>query len=80
MAKVVKMPAGEFKARCLAAMERVRKTSEEVIITKHGKPVAKLVPVVEEDAPPLFGRCRGLTTYVGDVMSPIDVGWKANRD
>ncbi len=79
MAKVVKMSAGEFKARCLAVMNQVRATGDEVIITKRGKPVAKLVPVAD-DAPPPFGRCRGLTTYVGDVMSPIDVEWEANRD
>ena len=38
------MPAGEFKARCLKVMDQVHKTREPVVITKHGKPVAKLVP------------------------------------
>ena len=80
MSKSVTMPAGEFKARCLAVMDQVRETGEEVIITKHGKPVAKLVPVIEQDSPPLFGRLKGWVTYEGDVMSPIDVEWEANRD
>ncbi|MCX5905560.1 MAG: type II toxin-antitoxin system Phd/YefM family antitoxin, partial [Proteobacteria bacterium] len=39
---MVKMPAGEFKAKCLKIMDQVKNYHEEVIITKHGKPVAKL--------------------------------------
>ena len=37
-----KIPAGQFKAKCLAIMDRVQKTGESVLITKHGKPVAHL--------------------------------------
>jgi len=39
-----KIPAGEFKAKCLAIMDRVQKTGESVLITKHGRPVARLSP------------------------------------
>ena len=45
---MVKMPAGEFKAKCLKIMDQVKNYHEEIIITKHGKPVAKLVPVEEK--------------------------------
>lgn len=38
------LAAGEFKATCLALMDEVAATGREVIITKRGKPVAKLVP------------------------------------
>ena len=38
------MAAGEFKARCLQVMDEVRSTRTPVVITKRGKPVAKLVP------------------------------------
>jgi len=38
------IPAGEFKAQCLALMDLVSQTGEPVLITKHGKPMAKLVP------------------------------------
>jgi len=40
-----KMPAGSFKAKCLAIMDQVQAKHEAEVITKHGKPVAKLVPV-----------------------------------
>src|SRR6266566_2395409 len=53
------MPAGEFKARCLAVMEDVSKTREPVVITKRGKPVAKLVPA-EKSERPFIGRLEGI--------------------
>jgi prevent-host-death family protein len=63
------MPAGEFKARCLKIMDSVRSTREPVVITKRGRPVAKLVPV---DGQPddVFGCMRGEVEIVGDIVSP----------
>ena len=43
-----KMAAGSFKTNCLAVMDEVQAKHETVVITKHGKPVAKLVPVNSE--------------------------------
>ena len=43
-----KMAAGSFKANCLAVMDGVEAKHETVAITKHGKPVAKLVPINTE--------------------------------
>ena len=65
------MPAGEFKARCLAVMEDVSKTREPVLITKRGKPVAKLVPAerAEQD---FIGRLEGKVRVLGDSESPIE--------
>jgi prevent-host-death family protein len=64
------MPAGEFKARCLAVMDRVSQSGEPVLITKHGKPVAKLVPA-EKPADDIFGYMAGKVKIVGDVVGPI---------
>lgn len=64
------MPAGEFKARCLRVMEEVKKYRAPVIITKKGKPVAKLVPP-DEPRKDIFGCMRDRFTYVGDVESPV---------
>ena len=72
------IPAAEFKAKCLKVMETVRATGEEFVITKHGKPVAKLVPATYESAP-LYGRLAGMTVHEGDVLSPIKVKWDADR-
>ena len=64
------MPAGEFKAQCLAVMDRVQKTGEPVLITKHGKPVAKLVPA--SSAPDdIFGYMAGKVKIIGDIVGPI---------
>jgi prevent-host-death family protein len=70
-----KIAAGEFKARCLTLMEDVRSTREPLIITKRGKPVAKLVPVDDKDD--FIGRLEGVFRVVGDVESPID-GWESS--
>ena len=64
-----KMAAGSFKAHCLAVMDEVQAKKETVIITKHGKPVAKLVPVSEEKDD-IFGFFRGKIRITGDVVSP----------
>lgn len=66
-----KIAAGEFKARCLTLMEDVRSTREPLVITKRGKPVAKLVPV-EEDKDDFIGRLEGEFRVVGDIESPSD--------
>jgi prevent-host-death family protein len=63
------MAAGSFKANCLAVMDEVQATHETVLITKHGKPVAKLVPV-NEDADEIYNFLGGKGTIIGDVVSP----------
>jgi prevent-host-death family protein len=66
-----KIAAGEFKARCLTLMDDVQSTREPLVITKRGKPVAKLVPAdLEKDD--WIGRLDGVFKVVGDIESPID--------
>ncbi|OLD75521.1 MAG: hypothetical protein AUG87_12820 [Candidatus Rokubacteria bacterium 13_1_20CM_4_70_14] len=60
------MPAGEFKARCLRVMEEVKKYRTPVVITKKGKPVAKLVPP-DEPRKDVFGCMADRFTIIGDV-------------
>ncbi len=62
------IPAGEFKNRCLALMDEVNETGEEIVITKHGKPVSRLVPAVERI--PIFGMYRDQIRITGDIMAP----------
>lgn len=64
------MAAGKFKATCLAVMDEVQAKREPVIVTKNGKPVAKLVPMPLEDPDPIFGFYKGNLEIVGDIMSP----------
>ena len=65
-----KMAAGAFKAHCLAVMDEVQAKKEPVVITKHGKPVAKLVPVTGEKDD-IFGFFKGKIEITGDVVSPV---------
>ncbi len=75
-----KIPAGEFKARCLKIMEEVRTYRTPVVITKKGRPVAKLVPS-DEEAADLFGCMAGTAEIVGDVEAPVIPAraWKSAR-
>lgn len=64
------MGAGEFKAECLAIMDHVSKTGESVLITKRGKPVAKLVPA-KKQRDDIFGYMAGKAKIVGDIVGPV---------
>jgi len=68
--KTKTIPAGEFKVRCLAIMDEVASKREAIIITKRGKPVAKLVPVSQEKDE-IFGFLKGKGKILGDIVSPI---------
>jgi prevent-host-death family protein len=62
--------AGEFKAQCLAIMDRVSKSGEPVLVTKHGKPVVKLIPA-EKQVDEIFDYMAGKVKIVGDIVGPI---------
>jgi len=64
------IPAGQFKARCLRLMDEVRTTREPVLITKKGRPVAKLVPA-EAQPEDIFGCLKDEIKIVGDIESPV---------
>lgn len=71
----MEIPATEFKAKCLKLMDRVAKTHESIVITKRGKPIAKLTPVEAEPEKPLFGCMAGTITITGDIVAPIEQEW-----
>jgi len=64
-----KISAGKFKATCLRLMDEVQSTRVPLIITKNGRPVAKLVPA-DEPVKDIFGFMRGMVEIVGDIESP----------
>jgi prevent-host-death family protein len=78
--KMKKIAAGEFKAKCLTIMENVRKNREPILITKRGRPLAKLVPA-EEPSEEFLGRLEGVVRIVGDIESPIEPpeAWESSR-
>jgi prevent-host-death family protein len=69
------MPAGEFKAKCLAVLDDVAASRREVVITKRGRPVARVAPLEPSPRGPL----EGLIVQQGDLVSPIDVEWDPTR-
>ena len=71
------VPAAKFKANCLALMDKVRETGEFVVITKHGKPVAKLVPA-ERERSSMWGDLAGTVRIIGDIESPVTNDWEAS--
>ena len=72
--------AAAFKARCLELMDRVRETGVEYIVTKHGEPVAKLVPYTAQRQTRLFGSMKGTILKYERPFDPIEGGWNVNRD
>ncbi len=63
------MAAGTFKVHCLAVMDEVQAKRETVVITKHGKPVAKLVPA-DKNTDDIYNFMAGKGSITGDVVSP----------
>jgi len=72
-----RIAATEFKARCLELMDQVQQGRQPIVVTKHGKPVARLVPY-EEDPEPIFGYLRDTVIEYGDIVSPLDEVWEAD--
>lgn len=68
--------AAEFKAKCLKIMDDVAKTGEEVVITKNGKAITKLVPYREAKSS-LFGAHAGKLVERGDIVAPVGDAWNA---
>ena len=65
-----KIPATEFKARCLELMDRVAERREIFVITKRGREVAKLVPVERKPKESIFGCLRDKGSITGDIINP----------
>ena len=74
------LAAADFKARCLELMDRVRETGGEYVITKHGEPVAKLVPYASAERTPFFGSLKGTVLRYDRPLDPLDDEWDINRD
>jgi prevent-host-death family protein len=72
--------AGAFKAKCLSIIDDIHANHGELIITKRGKPMAKLVPIAKETPESIFGALRGLATIHGDIVAPIVEPWEWDDD
>ena len=68
------IPAGRFKAQCLRLLDEVAETGETIVVTKRGKPVAKVEAV--EEPPSLKGSVIYLVSDE-ELIAPIDEVWNA---
>ena len=70
--------AGKFKAQCLKLIDEVNQTKEAITITKHGKPMARLVPIEERDYS-LYGCMEGTIEVKGDIVEGTGEIWEAEQ-
>lgn len=80
---VEEVAISEFKAKCLALLERVRKTKQPIRVTRFGKPVADVVPPSPVAEPgDWLGTMAGTIEIMGDIVAPVmeKNDWEAARD
>ena len=75
--KTESIPAGKFKTHCLRLMDEVQQSRGEIVVTKHGKPVAKLVPY-EDEPTDVFGFMKGTVLEYEDIVGPTGEIWEAD--
>lgn len=67
------IPASEFKAKCLALLDEVAQKRETLVVTKRGKPVARVVPAEEPRS--LVGTVRQLVSDE-ELIKPLYEEWE----
>ena len=69
------IPASAFKARCLGLLDEVATTGDPLVVTRHGKPVAQIVPYPDATETP--NPLAGTVVFEEDIVSPLDVEWES---
>jgi prevent-host-death family protein len=75
MKPVRSIAAGEFKAKCLEVLDRVARDGSAYVVTKRGRPVARVVPVEVEKPRSL----RGSVQYHADIVEPLGDDWPVDE-
>ncbi len=73
----LRIPASQFKARCLALLDEVAATGVALLVTKRGRPVARLVPLESKPPASLLGSVRYESEE--DLLAPVAASWDADR-
>lgn len=72
--------AGEFKAKCLKLLDEVQRTGEELVVTKRGRPVARVVPTERPQSDEeILAYVRSLVGSVEDVDWELEDEWEASE-
>jgi prevent-host-death family protein len=72
--------SAEFKARCLELIDRVKETRAEFIVTRHGRPVARLVPIDADRPMSPLGCMRGTVLAYDRPFDPVPATWSIDVD
>lgn len=70
--------AGEFKTKCLHLLDEVQRSRKEILITKRGRPVARVLPADDEPLA-ILGRMKGSAEICGDLVAPVDESWSVDE-
>ena len=76
--QVLSVSVAEFQDQCLKLVSEVANSGSEVIITRDGQPVSRLVPVRKPKIAP-FGRDKDIIQIHGDIIEPIGTNWEKSR-
>ncbi len=71
----VRYGSAEFKARCLELVDRVKESRTEVIVTRHGRPVARLAPIDPSEPVSLVGSMTGSVVAYDGPFEPVPGAW-----
>jgi prevent-host-death family protein len=72
------VPAGEFKAKCLSLLDEVARKKIQIVVTKHGKSVAQVVPCPESEVESV-NPLKDSLVFEKDMVNPIGDEWEADR-
>lgn len=79
VAEATEVPASEVKKAWHHYVDRVAQAREVIVVTRYGRPVAKLSPMGEaETAHSLLGALAGTVTIHGDIVAPTGEAWEAD--
>lgn len=70
--------ASDLKNEWHAYLDRVSRLREAVLVTRYGKPIAKLVPIDPSPEQSVFGALAGTVTEHGDIVAPTGESWEAD--
>jgi prevent-host-death family protein len=73
-ANAKEVPAARFKAECIALLDEVAERGAVWVVTKRGRPVARVVPIERRRKK---HRLEGTVKTIGDIVAPIGGDWDA---
>jgi prevent-host-death family protein len=71
----VKVGSADFKARCLELIDRVKESRAEIVVTRHGRPVARLVPCDDDPGRSPVGSMAGTVLAFDAPFDPVPGAW-----